>query len=243
MKTMIMAGLLTLALVTVSSAAPTATLVGTYNSASWGVWLLGISSGDNDGVASVVFKLNGIGANNNVSPKTDSYIGDGSGVVDGTFGFSGEHANDLMSANLYEFRSSIKAADITNNTAYLLRHMGQQVVPYTITNDDGSTTPKQIPTSPALTLTVPANNVGITPGNYPNSIKLAQGAVQAGHIPAFVAYPTGAIAGVNYIVTGQDATAAMAASDITAPAFIPEPATLALLAMGGLVTLIRRRRK
>jgi len=242
MKTMIIAALLTLGLVGVATAAPTALLVGTYNTSSWGIWLCSISSGDNDGVASIVFKVGGITTNNNVSPKTDSFIGDGSGVVDGTFGFSGEHANDLISPNVYEFRSSIKAADITNNTLYLLRHLGQMVVGYTVTNDDGSTTPKQIPVSAAGTLTVSANTLGITPGNYPNSIKLAQGAVQAGQTPIFVGYPTGAIAGVNYIGLGENQSHAVANSDITA-VFLPEPATLALLAMGGLVTLIRRRKK
>jgi len=243
-KTGLVALALIFAVAGTAAAAPTATLVGTYNSSSWGVWLLGISAGDNDGAASIAFKVSGTtSTNHSVSPKSDCYVGDSSGVVAGTFGFSLQQVTYYSSEGAYEFYSNMNSIEVQNNTPYVLRHMGQQVIGYNVTNDDGSTTLKHIPTSAANTLTVPVNTMGITPGNYPNSIKLAMGGVQPGHVPAFVAYPPG-IAGVNYIGLGENQTHAMPYENITAVFIpVPEPATLSLLALGGAAALIRRRKR
>jgi len=242
-------GLIALALILAAAgtaaAAPTAALVGTYNSSSWGVWLLGISAGDNDGVASLIFQVGGTtSVNFNTAPKADSFIGDGSGVIAGTFGFSGEHSNNPISANVYDFRASITPGDLESNAPYLLRHMGQQVVDYTITNDDGTTRVRHIPPSSSISLTVPPNDQGVAPGNYPNSFQVARGAVQAGHVPYFVVYPAGVFVGINCIALGEDFDYQVPPENVTA-VFMPspEPATLSLLALGGAAALVRRRRR
>jgi hypothetical protein len=239
-KTTTMAVAMVLAMAAAAAATPTISLVGTYNATTWGMYLLSDSQGDNDGVCMFAFKVGNVLTAANVSPSSTSYVGNSTGSIAGVYGFGQQHVANQIGTGAFECLGGIDPGSFP--TIYNLKHMGQQVVGYTVTSDNGSiSAPMYVPTNSASTLTVPANSSGITPGNYAYSFEVGSGTMTPGAIPTLVTYADGKTAVANVLQVGLNSSMAANASALFIPA--PEPATLVLLALGGVVALRRRMRR
>jgi hypothetical protein len=251
MKKMILASLLTLALAGFASASATVTLVGIYNNKTtdvttadgnfltaltWQMYALDTSSA-NDGISYVSFKVSNTLQPNNQVPQDAAYAYNSS-TKNGTFGFSSTDEVDPIGVNAYEVISgqspSILQAGTfdtatSNHYPFFLKHVGQQEIDYSFY---AAKNQKVLSTATyGTTMTIG----GVT-GNW---LFVADGALaNPGDIPGIIPYNDGSTAGANIVALGTTTTVTATASAV----FTPEPATLTLLAIGGLMGLIRRRR-
>jgi PEP-CTERM motif len=253
MKKMILASLLTLALAGFASASATVTLVGVYNNTTsdittaegnfvgaltWQMYALDTSAA-NDGISYVSFKVSNTLQPNNDVPDDAAYAYN-STTKNGTFGFSSTNEVDPIGTNMYEvisgqaptaLQSGTFDAATANHYPFFLKHVGQHEIDYSYyaTKNTKVLTPAAYGTTMTLG--------GVT-GNW---LYVADGTLaNAGDIPGIVAYAGGNTAGANIVTSGTTTTVGTDASAMFIPA--PEPATLTLLAIGGLMGLIRRRR-
>jgi len=223
MRTMIIASLLTLAIVGPVFAAPVIRLDGTTTGTVWKVYAYDLSS-ENDGITAVTLKISGVTTCLNKSPVKANYVFDGSEWnLEGTYGFSDKTYAGTVTGG-YEIISGISPASYP--TSYATRHMGQQA------------------------LSIPTHNDVGDPGTFvcPMPILIAQGGFTG--TPALLA---GSTPGVNVYKLGLSESYAMVgvttdpdhptAQMLLTGFLVPEPATIALLALGGLVALIKKRRR
>jgi hypothetical protein len=200
---------------------PTVTLVCTYTSTAWSLYALDQSPGS-DGLAFVSVKIGNVLTAYNVSPETDSYLGDNSGGVAGTYGFSIAHMADSVGSGIFEIICGQNPGDLQNNTGYFLRHIGQQTVTYTATNDDGSTTRKTVAPAP------------MTLGGYTGYfVQIAQGELASGAVPTIVPYVGGNTASANVVNAGQTSTREAAAQALVIPC--PSPSIALTAPTDGLI--------
>jgi len=247
MKKMIIASLLALAITGYASAVPTVTLTGTYDATNWYVYATD-SVGDNFGISFVSFKVGGIDVNTasggggagdpgDASPQFMDWGGSNFKTLKGTYGFNSNTITVPVTPNQIDY--AVIGIDPGTPT-YALWGLGQGPVNVVHHGNFGS--------SATQTDTVPAKFL------------VATGTLLAGQTPFFVSGYLGLAAplpfangaatvdvsvstgGASVYKTGVGSTASQPVGALFL-AGAPEPATMALLAIGGAVSLIRRRRK
>jgi hypothetical protein len=251
MKKMIIAGLLTLAMTGVTFAAPTLTLTGSKDASNWYVWA-NVSQGDNFGLSFVSFKVSSVtGTQSLKAPQLSSYIWDpmydngldeyGDPLPPGAYveeykAMFGQQRNSQLvvgsTNNSFEYIAGMNTA----NDIAAKRGMGQGPVTFAYTKNNGA----------PGTYTLPASlqNNTIAPG----ALLIAQGTLLPGSKPGFnlsLGYNGNvfnAMTGSSVTDVGVDGTIILRNVDAGGQ-FLPEPATLALLGLGGVATLLRRRRR
>jgi hypothetical protein len=238
---MVLASLLALALAGYASADPTVTLLGSYDDAHWYVYASD-SVGDNSGLSALSFKVGGIdvtrasGAHGSydvgdVSPHYPDWGGPGYWTPEGTFGFNQNTITVDATPHQVDYAISINP----NFAAYILQGLGQGPVSVTfhVEGAPGS-----------VTTTVPAQFL------------VATGTLLAGQTPFFATataptpflgpgtstyLPTQvALGGAS--VFAAPGTPVSVNAEVMVDTLTPEPATLSLVALGGLALLRRRKR-
>jgi hypothetical protein len=239
MKKLIIASLLTMAMASLASASTTVTMLGTYSNASadtsantWGMYAL--DTLDNDGISYVSFKVANVLTANNTSEENDSFRGDGTTNKSGKFGFSSNQDCNDLGGGAFEIICGQSPADLqTGKTdpktgyAFFLKHLGQQAVTYSyVANKQGT----DIETSTIGQLMT----IGGITGYW---FEIGSGTLAQGVTPVVQPYANGT-ASANIVQAGTTTTVAVG---LATAAFVPEPATMALLAFGGIAALVRRR--
>jgi hypothetical protein len=242
MKQAIIAGLLTLAMTGLAYAAPTLTLTGSRDASNWYVWA-SVSQGDNYGLAFVSFKISGVNPasqslkapqvrsykwdpefDNGVDEVTSEPLPPGGWVEDYKALFSQQRNAHLVVGSTNHSYEHIAGMDIYDARA-AIRGAGQGPVSFQYTKNTGETVTYSLPASLV--------NNDIAPG----ALLIAQGALLPGTAPGF-----NLSLGYNANVFA-DETGSTVLDTGGVMVWYPEPTTLALLGLGGIATLLRRRRK
>jgi hypothetical protein len=179
----------------------TVVCVYTPNGTTWNLYALDQST-YSDGISFVSVKIGNVLTALNVSPKTDSYVGDESGDVQDTFGFDDAHQSNGLGGGAFEIIcaqnvSALQAGVTDPNTGcdIFLRGMGQETVTYTLENDDGTQTGKSV-----------APNQQTFAGITGYWVKIGQGHLTQGEVPVIIPYADGSTAGANFVISGDTAT-------------------------------------
>jgi hypothetical protein len=247
MRKVILASLLTLALAGYAAAVPTVTITGVHDATNWYVYATD-SVGDNYGICFLSFRVGGIdvdsaggaGGNNDpgdLSPHFASFGGAGNTALKGTYGF--------------------------NNNTIVVDAVNSNQVDYSVIGINPATPTWAVWGIGQGTVNVsyrPYGQTSNTTGSISNPFLVATGTLLAGQTPFFVPGYINLAAPLPFMAQGggsQSVSVDIAAANIytvgsgsTASAKVglaylvgaPEPATLALLGIGGVMALIRRRR-
>jgi hypothetical protein len=232
-KCVIIASLLTLAMAGVTLAGPTVILTGSRDASNWYVWA-SASQGDNYGLACVTFKVSGVNpaSQSLKAPQVSSYLWDEEAqeYVEEYKALFGQQRNNQLvpgTSNTCEYLAGMDTAvDIAAK-----RGAGQGPISFQYTKNTGATATYNLPASLV--------NNSIAPG----ALLIAQGALLPGLSPGFnrsLGYNANVFTGptgTSVLDVGVDGTILLRGLE-----FLPEPTTLALLGLGGIVTLLRRRR-
>jgi hypothetical protein len=238
MKTAFLAACITLMAAGIAGAVPEATLTGSVDGTHWYVWA-SCTPGDSDGLSFALFKVSGVTEQEDaaVAPRVNNWGGKNANVVLGTYGFSLQYCTVLTSDThgnpIDNTLEIIVAEDIAvAATKYAVRHFGQQTVTFT-----------------SGVLGVPGSSVV---NEFPSTFLIACGTYDASTgVPGFTQKAGANVwnIGLNTVSLVQDP---MYPDDWrrvihyenvnAADQFLPEPATLSLLALGGAAALVRRRK-
>jgi hypothetical protein len=207
------------------------TVVCLYNATSWSLFALDQTAGS-DGISFISAKVGNVLTADNVSPETDSYLGDGTHTILGKYGFASSQQANEISAGTFEIICGQNPNDLQNNKKYFLKHIGQQTVTYTNTERNGSVTVNVIAPYP-MTL-------GQFTGYF---VPIAQGSLDSGAVPTVVPYVGGATAAGNVVDAGLKTTRAVPAQMLVMPWPVPtvaitSPTGTPTVSSGNSVTLV-----
>jgi hypothetical protein len=238
MKKMIIAGLLTLALAGLTSAATTVTFTGSQDGTNWYVWAKVTGTPNNDGFSFADIRFAGVDINtaNLDTPKVaDNWYKNTNPKgwqTSGSYGFGQQNViQPLGGADPTAVEVLLGMDPALASTVYDLRHLGQQSVTFTYHMISGATSTAMdtvtVSYDPAYGMLV-ADGALLTGGTIPS------------FLPASVMGANVWAPGGNGVLDVSTGIQLQAQPDLH---FLPEPATLALLGIGGVATILRRRRR
>jgi hypothetical protein len=248
MKKMIIAGLLTLAIAGYASAAATVTITGTVDATSWYVYAKD-SIGDNQGLSLVGFKVTGVADAAPAAFKFSEYsclankTAAKGKTETGVFGWNQlQQAVDVSTQSdgtAFEIAVAMNPAQDTvsyySGLRYDIRGMGQQSLAFDYVSNVTSSS-----AAGRVIGTADQGPDGLAMWDDNLGLLVAYGSLLEGVVPQFLGVFT--INTWQGVANAEPATVVLENSTADR-AFLPEPATLALLGIGGVMTLIRRRRR